>query len=1009
MRRLARQCYAVLWFGLAMTAHVLAQDTTPAPKPASIPAAAPTPAVIAVPTPAPSPTATPITTPVAAPPFNASTVPQIVPHSGIGGVIVDEGQPAVDITAAVVRYQAPDTDGSTPLTSYLADFVNRSSTRQVRIILLDSGMFGGVGAPAHLTAAELTSALSSNAQAPIEIIEGGVRTKVRLTLPPNTTVSVALRYNTPVDRLTVEMWDERSLARFSHAAIVMQGALLGLVTAIGAWLAGMAIQRGDRLAWWLAALFGAALIALVSGFGLAGVFSLFGGVITNAGVALGSFAVAAALALWFVVQALAPDGRWQSSARLAVALPWLVGISGFYVLINGPFASVICKAAIMFALVISAVVILVRAYEGDALARRLSLAATPLVLSFAPLGVQETGMAGGGIAMLASAGLLVTALFITAFAILGAQPRALRQRVDHLAGGARGTPAPAVTAETGPAQARYVLALTAAHQGVWDWDLITDRLFLSPAAEISLGARPGELRYAPRNWAAYVHADDLETFTKALTDYRAIGDVSFALDFRARADIGPQRWLQLRASFMSDGSRAARCIGLLSDISSQKEGEALLLASARTDSVTGLANRVWFMEALAHRLSFATDERPLVLLLIDLARFSMINSGIGPKAGDELLAEMAGRLKLCVPAGALAARLGGDVFAVMWLSEPQTASADVAQFMLDTLAVPYYVAGHILTPVVRGGLALSADTQADPALLAGDAEMALARARRSGVKELVLFTPDMRAVSVDGAALERDLAHAGARGEITVYYQPIIKVADGSLSGFEALLRWQHPERGLLSADRFAALAEHAGLIGQLGEIAMRKAAADAATWRQIPGNSTPVFVNVNMSARQLADEAFLALCEELAASYGLEHGEIRIEITETVAIHNIEDVTAAMLRLRRAGYGLVMDDFGAGHSTLRRLTRLPFDGVKIDASFLATMDTGAHVLPGLLKLAHDLKLPATVEGVETAEQLQLLAEHDCPYAQGYYCGRPSDAVTATQLLARERAAQQVA
>ena len=1007
MTRLARIAVLTAAFALACgaTAARAEPPAEPAPKPAGVAPAAPAPQVIGVPAATPPADAAPAdaapadAAPETAPPaFDEDEAAPVLPRSGVGGVIVEQGQPAVDISNAIARYVPP---GEAAFATYLIDFVNRAPTRQSRILVLDPGAYGGAGAPAALTAATLTHVFSSDAAAPVEIVETGVRTRIRVELPAGATVTLGLRYSAPLPALAVEMWDEQSLARFTTAALVLQGALLGLLTAIGAWLAGLAVLRRDTMAWRLAALFAMAFVALIAGFGLAGPFSL-AGIVTHAGLALAAFAGAAALALGFVVHAMAPEGRWRGVGRLGEIAPWVVAAAGLLALFNAPYAAVLAKAGAALALGFAALTILGRAWDGDTLARRLGLAAILVLLALAPLAMQEMVVAGGRVAMLAAAGLLASALLVAAFSVAGGSVPALRQRVERVLGQGRddAPPPPPPPAAPSAEEARYGLALAAAHQGLWDWDLKRDRLFLSPSVEVLLGARPGQLQASDRDWSPHIHPDDLATFSGALEEYRAIGDVSFALDFRARGHDGAWRWVQLRASFMSDGVRAARCIGLVSDVSAQKDGEALLLASARQDAVTGLANRAWFAEALGHRFAFAGPARHLALLLLDIARFRTINESLGHAAGDELLARLADRLRAAAPEGALAARLGGDVFSLAWLAADADAAAETAKFAIDTLAVPIELKGRATALGVRGGLVLAVHGERDAAGLLADAETALAEARRPGAPALAIFAPALREARAERAGLEHDLAGAVARGEIVVHYQPILSLAGRRLAGLEALARWNHPQRGLLNAEAFAPLAEDSGLIDGIGRFVLETALKDAARWRRMAPSEPPLFVNVNVSARQIVDQGFLHACERLALDHGVVPAEVRLEVTETWAIEDAGAAAAALQRLRRAGFGLVMDDFGAGHSTLSRLAHLPFDAVKIDASFLIGGPATRGVLSGLIRLAHDLGLDATAEGVESDEDLAFLEAAGCPYAQGFHCGRPADAAATQRLFA---------
>ena len=986
-RALISRALTAAWLAATLGFCAARADIAPLPKPtpvAETPAEAP-----AETAPQPQPDAAP----AEAPPSATAGVPR----SGIGGVVVEEGVAAADISGAVTRVLVDGEDG--PAT-YLVDFVNRMPSDQVRILVLAPGLYGGRGAPAHLSTPALLSVDASDDAANIKIIETGARTKIRIQIPAEGTVTAAFRFAAPLNTLTVEMWDEKSLARFDTASLVMQGALLGLLTALGAWLAGLAILRRDRMTARLAALFAATFLALLIGFGYPGPFEI-AGVLTNAGLALGLFAGAAALTLAFVVHAIAPEGRWQSFGWFAAYAPWAVGAAGLMAVFNAPYAAIFAKAGAAAALVTSVAVVFARAWEGDGTARRLTLAAIFAFVALAPLTMLEAIDASGRTTMLAAGALLSASLLLAAFAIsAGGQPVALRARVDRLVAQAAPPPPPfAPPSAPQTDDGRYGLALAAAHQGIWDWDLKRDRLFLSPTVEVLLGARPGELQAADRDWSRHVHQDDLATFLGALEDYRRMGDVSFVLDFRSRGHDGMDRWVQLRASFMSDGDKAARCIGLVSDVSAQKESEASLLASARQDAVTGLANRTFFLEALSHRLTFAAHDRAYALLAVDIARFRIVNESLGHAAGDNLLAALAERIRAAQPEGALAARLGGDVFGLLWAADDADAAAEQAKLILDTLGVPLELGERKLTPIARGGFAWLNETGRDAATVLADVEAALASARRMAGGTLAVFVPAMRDALTERAEIERDLTGALDRGEITVFYQPIVRVADGRPAGFEALLRWRHPRKGLLTAETFAALAEETGLIEPLGRFILETAAHDSARWRRIAPQTPPLFVNVNVSARQLTSSGFLDACERLALDGEVGPREVRLEITETLAIDDAGAAAAGLQRLRRAGFGLVMDDFGTGHSTPSRLAHLPFDAVKIDRSFMASGEQGRSVLAGLVRLARDLNLEATAEGVETAEDLAFLAANECLYAQGYFCGKPRDAAAAQAYL----------
>ena len=976
-------------------------QATPSPKPAEVAPDQPVPQVITAPRDEGAP-------PASGEPGEAGAAadddedqpsePDIVlPRSGLGGVLVEPDQHGVDLTGALARYTPPEGDQN--FATYLVDLVNTRGEPQTRILILDTGVYGGRGAPEGLSSVgDEVVVRASNLDALVDVLDRGVRTRVRVEIPPEDTLTISLRYPSPPHALSAELWDEAALARAEMSAFVMQGVLMGLTLACVGWLGAYAVLRGGA-ARRLALLAAAAFVALATGFGVTPSFN-FGGVFTSAGLALGAFALSAALALRFVVRVFSLPRRWGAGGKAIDLAVWAIAATAALALFNAPYSAVFAKLGAASGLALCVAVVLARAWSGDTLARRFAPSALLALTAFAPLGMLELVDGAAVQTTLAAAALLVGALLLLALAVVVAL---------SASGGRHRPPEPVATAAAPPPfpragraamddqDGRLGLALAAAHQGIWDWDLKADRLFLSPAVEALLGAGPGELAPPSRNWEGRIHESDLATFVAALEDYRSVGDVAFVLDFRAIGGDGRARWVQLRASFMSDGEGAARCIGLVSDVSAQKEGEALLLASARQDAISGLANRAFFIEALGHRIAFAGPSHPYGLFVFDLARFRVVNDVLGHGAADALLKAVGDRVRASAPDNALPARLGGDIFALLWACDDADAAAEAAKTVLDAISVPMDVAEARFTPVVRGGLVVISGDHHEADDLLGDADAALAEARRGGPGAIAVFAPQMRDSRLERIELERDLGDALERDEIVLHYQPIIRVSDRRPAGFEALLRWNHPSRGLLAAEAFAALAEDTGAIDRLGAYALATAIRDRAALAEAADGDERLFMNVNVSARQLASPAFVQFCERLAREHRLQPGEIRLEITETLAISDVEGASAAFARLRAAGFGLVMDDFGAGHSSPARLAALSFDAVKIDRAFLAGGDSARSVLTGLLRLARELGLETTAEGVQSADDLDFLAAQACDYAQGYYFAMPDD-IAATRL-----------
>ncbi len=409
------------------------------------------------------------------------------------------------------------------------------------------------------------------------------------------------------------------------------------------------------------------------------------------------------------------------------------------------------------------------------------------------------------------------------------------------------------------------------------------------------------------------------------------------------------------------------------------------------------------MDALGSRLSEPESDAPAALLVLDVDRFRTANDALGPQAGDALIAALAERLRRAAPDHALAARLGGDRFALLWTCDESIQAEETANDVLAALAEPMALAGTEIFPSASGGLVRSTPGTSAAAALS-DAETALAAAKRAGGGQTAVFAPAMRAPAQDRLAVESDLRRALERGEIEIHYQPVVRVETRALAGFEALLRWRHPARGLLSADAFVPLAEETGLIVPLGRHALMQAVERVRAWRAIAGAPQDFFVGVNVSARQLGRADFLRLCEETLDAAALPPGAVRFEVTETLVLENPEAAHRALRRLKALGASLAIDDFGIGQSTMQRLAGLPFDTVKIDKSFLLAEDAasprGAALVEGIVAMARGLGLAAVAEGVETEAAFDWLASLGCDFAQGYLFGPPLEAAAADRLVA---------
>jgi diguanylate cyclase (GGDEF)-like protein len=393
------------------------------------------------------------------------------------------------------------------------------------------------------------------------------------------------------------------------------------------------------------------------------------------------------------------------------------------------------------------------------------------------------------------------------------------------------------------------------------------------------------------------------------------------------------------------------------------------------------------------------------VMVIDLDRFKQVNDSVGLAVGDSILLTLARRLgRLLKPQDTLA-RLTGDQFGLLLLSEREperiTAFADT---MRKTLRAPITFNDREILLTASIGVAL-ADNQPQPKEdFLKDAELAMYYAKRIGGDRIEIFKPAMRARKSDRLTLETDLRRALDRGEITLLYQPVVRLRDRSCAGFEALMRWDHPKMGRLSPSEFIAIAEDTGLIVDLGLFALEQAARQLAAWQRALRSREPVFVSVNVSSRQILRRDLIQDLRTVLSRSALARGSLKLELTESLVMENPEYAAQMLSRIRELGAGLSLDDFGTGHSSLAYLQRFPFDTIKIDQSFVRPDSRGKRpvLLRSIVALAHDLGMDVVAEGAETEADAVELFQLGCEYAQGFVFGRPMTADEAYDLLAEE-------
>ena len=552
---------------------------------------------------------------------------------------------------------------------------------------------------------------------------------------------------------------------------------------------------------------------------------------------------------------------------------------------------------------------------------------------------------------------------------------------------------------------RHALAMQGANDGLWDWDVREDRLFYSPRWKQMLGYSEPELGDAPGEWLGRVHPDDRAALTQALDAHLTGASHHFEHEHRMQHRDGSYRWMLARGMAVRDvHNRAIRVVGSQTDVTDRKQAEQRLQHDAMHDALTGLPNRVLFLDRLdqairrAHR---ATPAAAAAVLFLDLDRFKLVNDSLGHQAGDRLLIAVARRLESAVRPPDTVARLGGDEFTVLLdgVDDVHEAAA-VAERVQQTLRTPFEIDDRELHIDASIGIAL-AGADAAPETVLRDADVAMYRAKADGKGRHAVFDGRMHEQVMRRLDMETELRSAIEERRLEVAYQPIVQAATGRIVGFEALCRWPD-HQGLVEPSEFVPIAEETGLIVPLGDWVLRTAAARLAEWRALP-EGAGLTMGVNISHRQIADPEFV---ERLAAALrdtGLEPRALRLEVKENALSREPEAVQRALAHALEA-YGVRshIDDFGTGASSLRLLHGFPGDAVKIHRALVIGMgrEPGAfEIVKALVGLAHNLGLEVIAEGVETAAQLDHLKLLGCEFAQGFHISAPLRPEDATALL----------
>ena len=562
-------------------------------------------------------------------------------------------------------------------------------------------------------------------------------------------------------------------------------------------------------------------------------------------------------------------------------------------------------------------------------------------------------------------------------------------------------------------EARWKLALEAAGDGVWDWHIQAGTEFFSERLLQMCGYGGGDLNSNPDEFDDRTHPDDLEQLHQARQDHFEGRVPLYHSERRILCKDGTWKWVLSRGLVISrdaDG-KPLRMIGTFTDVSSRKASEALIRQQAFYDTLTGLPNRRMLRDRLEQEIKRNNrDQQELAILFIDLDHFKEVNDTLGHDRGDMLLIEAGRRIQSCVRASDTVARMGGDEFTVIMADLPSSSHLEgILQKMLRALGELFQLGTEQVFVSASIGITMYPTDATEIEDLFKNADQALYVAKGAGRNRFSFFTPALQEAALTRVRLASDLRTALAEQQFYVVYQPIVELATGAIHKAEALIRWNHPKRGLVSPAAFIPVAESSGLIVQIGAWVFQQAAQQVQVWRQTLADDFQISVNKSPVQFHHSGAKGTNWAEYLSAR-GLPGDSIVVEITEGLLLDTSASVGSTLLALREAGIGVSLDDFGTGYSSLSYLQKFDIDFVKIDQSFVRNLTANSTELAlcrAIVVMAHALDMRVIAEGVETAQQRDLLASVDCDYVQGYLYAKPMVASEFEDYVAAYRASAQ--
>jgi diguanylate cyclase (GGDEF)-like protein/PAS domain S-box-containing protein len=824
--------------------------------------------------------------------------------------------------------------------------------------------------------------------APQRVADGGADI-FRITLDPGAVVTYVAELSDPT-LPEIHLWEPAAYDEMVNSYTLYRGVVLGIAGLLALFLSVLFVVKGTAMFPATAALAWAVFAYISIDFGFW--TRLFQGSGGNVETWRAATEVVLAGALVVFLYTYLHLHRWH--VRYShVAVLWLLGLAVLIgvIAVDPSVASGVARLSLGLTAAIGLGVILYLAIKG--FDRAIMLIPTWLVFVFwvGAAWLAVTGRIDHAVVQPALAGGLVLIVMLVAFTIM-----------QHAFAG--GAIAQGLISDA----EQKALSLVGADHCIWDWDTGRDRIETGREIEQVLGFKRGALDGPARNWLGLIHPSERDLFRAVLDAVVNQRRGRINLDFRMRSEDGHYLWFALRARPIvgSDGE-VMRCSGTIADITDQKRAEERLLHDAVYDNLTGLPNR----QMLTDRLEFALTRGRLeriaspTAIVFDIDSFKEVNAEFGYSVGDSVLLALARRLVRLLPPQDTLGRLHGDSFAVIMLSEtePDAIEQMVRELVRSLKAAisvgdrdAFLTASVGIAPPTKEGTAEEQIRRA---------EAAVYQAKRYGGDFIQFYEPafGMRSRRID---LDTELRKALEAGHLDIVYQPIIRLEDNSIAGFEALTRWEHPLHGRIPPEEFVAAAEESGLIVQLGLYVLEHAARELASWQSVLAADPLPFVSINVSSRELLRHDLINDVKAVLARTGVAPETLKLEITESLVMQNPEYSAKVLARVRELGAGLALDDFGTGYSALSYLQRFPFDTIKIDKSFVRPNGSPARsiLLRSIISMAHDLGMEVIAEGAETEAEVQELMEAGCGYAQGFVYGRPMTAQMVQQMVRRRPA-----